>query len=245
MYRHAITVLVAFFEWSSVGYERPLPEKLVDVTVAHIRSTGPDEDAAQFIATERFTSWERREEIADATVSDLQSKQPDKVSGALAVLYRLRACRPMNDLIGLDESAWEQIHRLGPFWAKLDEYVVASIEHVYSLGNAGAFRNVALYLGVSPSQAYRRELLRIASDTPAKEQALVCLTWHRDQNDMNSLVPFMLEDSPASRSLPYHFRSVYGAAAVGSVVPFPESYCLDEGNTTLRFIQGFGGVAYL
>jgi hypothetical protein len=34
-------------------------------------------------------------------------------------------------------------------------------------------------------------------------------------------------------------------AAVGSVVPFPESYCLDEGNTTLRFIQGFGGVAYL
>jgi len=31
---------------------------------------------------------------------------------------------------------------------------------------------------------------------------------------MDSLLPFMLEDSPAARSLPYHFRNSYGDAAL-------------------------------
>ncbi len=31
---------------------------------------------------------------------------------------------------------------------------------------------------------------------------------------MDSLLPFMLEDSRAARSLPYHFRNAYGVAAL-------------------------------
>ena len=63
----------------------------------------------------------------------------------------------------------------------------------------------------------KRELLEIARSpfaTSAKEQALICLAWHRDSKDMDTLLPFMLEESPAARSLPYHFRNSYGGAAL-------------------------------
>ena len=43
---------------------------------------------------------------------------------------------------------------------------------------------------------------------------MICLAWHRDPKDMELLFPFMLEDSQASRSLPYHFRNSYGEASL-------------------------------
>jgi len=195
---------------------RSLVEKLVDLTVAHIKSVGPDEDVAQFIAAERFTSWERREEIATATTPYLKSKTPSHVAGALAVLYRLRSYRPVHDIGPGDGSptAWEQKYKPGPFWAKLDQQVIASFEHVHSLGDTKAFHNLALYLGVSQSPESKRELLRIASETFEKEQALICLAWHRDEKDMESLFPFMLGESHAAWNLPYHFRNSYGRAAL-------------------------------
>lgn len=195
---------------------RSLVEKLVDITVAHIKSVGPDEDAAQFIAAERFTSWERREEIATATIPYLRSKIPSRVAGALAVLYRLRSYRPLHDIGPGDGSptAWEQKYKPGPFWAKLDRQVIASLEHVHSLGDSKVFHNLALYLGVSQSPESKRELLRIASETSEKEQALICLAWHRDEKDMESLFPFMLGESHAAWNLPHHFRDSYGTAAI-------------------------------
>ena len=195
---------------------RSLAEKLVDLTVAHIKSAGPDEDSAQFIAAERFTSWERREEIATATIPYLKSKTPSHVAGALAVLYRLRSYRPLHDIGPGDGSptAWEQKYKPGPFWAKLDQQVIASFEHVHSLGDTKAFHNLALYLGVSQSPESKRELLRIASETFEREQALICLAWHRDEKDMESLFPFMLGESHAAWKLPYQFRNSYGRAAI-------------------------------
>ena len=195
---------------------RSLAEKLVDVTVAYIKSAGPYEDVAQFIAAERFTSWERREEIATATIPYLKSKTPGHVAGALAVLYRLRSYRPLHDISSGDGSptAWEQKYKPGPFWAKLDQQVIASFEHVHSLGDTKAFHNLALYLGVCQSPESKRELLRIASETFEKEQALICLAWHRDEKDMESLFPFMLGESHTAWNLPYHFRNSYGRAAI-------------------------------
>jgi hypothetical protein len=195
---------------------RSLAEKLMDVTVAHIKSVGPDEDVAQFITAERFTSWERREEIATATIPYLKSKTTGHVAGALAVLYRLRSYRPVHDISSGDGSptAWEQKYKPGPFWAKLDQQVIASFEHVHSLGDTKAFHNLALYLGVSQSPESKRELLRIASETFEKEQALICLAWHRDEKDMESLFPFLLGESHAVWNLPYHLRNSYGKAAI-------------------------------
>jgi hypothetical protein len=210
---HIIISVALLLAGYAAAEDKTLPDKLVDVTVAHIKGHGPDEDTAQFIATERVASWERREEIAGATIPYLKSKESAKVAGALAVLYRLRAYGPMQDLIGAGGSAWEQKYKPGPFWAKLDQHVMASCEHVHSLGDPKAFHNLALYLGVSTSPESGRELLKIASETPEKEQALICLAWHRDPKDMDSLLPFMLKEAGAAWNLPYHFRNSYGQAA--------------------------------
>jgi len=92
--------------------------------------------------------------------------------------------------------------------------VHARFDHVHRLNDGKVFHELALYLGVAPSKEAKRELLRLARETPAEEQALICLAWHRDPEDMNDLLPFMLEDSPAARALPYHFRNSYGPVAL-------------------------------
>ena len=190
-----------------------LPAKLLAVTIDHIRATGPDEDAAQFIATTPF-SWEKRNEIAQITVPYLTNQLPAKVAGALAVLHRLRAYRPINDISGVGGSAWEQKHKPAPFWSDLDGSVLTGIPHYHTLNDPRVFHNLSLYLGAVPSADSSKELLRIATETTEKEQALICLTWHRDLKDMDSLLPFMLTESGAAWTLPYHFRNSYGQAAL-------------------------------
>src|SRR5205823_7083427 len=141
----------------------------------------------------------------------LGSQDPKHVAGALAVLYRFRGHRPMGGIGDVDER-FRKEH--AAFFAHLDQSVHARLDHYHRLNDGKAYHELALYLGVAPSKEAKRELLRLARETPAKEQALICLAWHRDPEDMNDLLPFMLEDSPAAWPLPYHFRNSYGKAAL-------------------------------
>ncbi|MEM7391174.1 MAG: hypothetical protein AAF492_02410, partial [Verrucomicrobiota bacterium] len=148
------------------------------------------------------------------TLPYLKSEEPENLSGALAVLYRLRAYRPRHDLEGGEGSAWEQKYKPKRFWDRLDQEALSSLDHIHEHGGTQAFSNLALYLGVSPSPASRRALLRIANETAGKSQAVTCLAWHRTPGDMDHLLPLMLEDSAVADSLPYHFRISYGEAAL-------------------------------
>jgi hypothetical protein len=103
------------------------------------------------------------------------------------------------------------------FFSGIDEIVYGELEHLDSLNSDTVYHPLALYLGCSATTESKRQLLKIAKSPiaeRAKEQALICLAWHRDPKDMESLLPFMLEDSQASRSLPYHFRNSYGKASL-------------------------------
>ena len=76
---------------------------------------------------------------------------------------------------------------------------------------------LALYLGTRRTGNAKEELKRIVADPVAKdarEQALICIAGLGDPVDMEFLLPFMLEDSTAAPSLPYHFRTGYGDTAV-------------------------------
>lgn len=187
--------------------ETPPWDKLIDVTIQHIKMNGPDSDVAQFISMAGHSAWARRDEFADLVIPHLKSKKADNVAGAIEVLYRLRHYHPMSyhGDFAADNAQ---------FFKKLDEAVYPHFDYFHSLNNREIFHQLALYLGVSPSKEAKRELLRIAKDTPEKEQALICLAWHRDPKDMESLLPFMLEDSQASRALPYHFRNSYGQQSI-------------------------------
>lgn len=213
--KYMLIFITIFLIGCSKVEEKPLYPKVMNVILDHIKTTGPDEDSAQLISGLRFVSWERREEFAKATLPYLRDKDPEKVSGAIAVLYRLRNYRPMSDM-GSDggPTAWEQKYKPGPFWAKLDKNVYANFKHFHAVDNDNVFRNLALYLGSSPSKQGKQELIRIVKETSAKEQALICLAWYRDPEDMKTLLPFMLENTQASQSLPYLFRNSYGKAAI-------------------------------
>jgi hypothetical protein len=187
--------------------EKPLPDKLIDVTIDHITKNGPDSDVAQFISMSGHVAWLRREEFVGLVAPYLKDKDPAKVAGAIEVLYRLRGYCPM-------ESIGDSFEKeSADFFSRLDKLVCAQFEHYHSLKNNGVYHNLALFLGGSRSKDSRSELMKIATSTTDNEQALICLAWHRDPQDMEFLFPFMCADTSASRSLPYHFRNSYGALA--------------------------------
>jgi hypothetical protein len=195
--------------------EKPLYPKVMNVILDHIKTTGPDKDSAQLISGLQFVSWEHREELTKVALPYLKDKNPEKVSGAIAILYCLRSYRPMNDMgSGGGPTAWDQKYKPAPFWTKLDKNMYANLEHFYAVGNDNVFRNLAIYLAASPSKQSKQELIRIINETTAKEQALICLAWYRNPEDMKTLFPFMLKNTQASQSLPYHFRNSYGKAAI-------------------------------
>lgn len=186
---------------------KSLPDKLLDVTLEHVKTKGPDADAARFVSVSGQAAWQRREEFVGLTAPYLQNKDPAKVAGAIEVLYRFRGHRPM-----ISHGDFEKDN--AEFFSRLDKLVYAGFGHFHVLADDRVYHSLALFLGVSPSRESKRELLKIAAQTPEKEQALICLAWHRDPGDMEALFPYMLEDSPAARSLPYHFRNAYAEASI-------------------------------
>lgn len=190
--------------------ETPLWDKLIDVAIQHIKTNGPDEEIGQFVSMARHHAWSRRQEFVDLVAPHLKGTDPGKVAGAVDVLHWLRTYHPMNYLGDFEKENHE-------FFAEIDRIVYKRLDHLHSLKSDRVYHRLAIYLGSSPTAESKRHLLKtvkspIAKD--AKEQALICLTWHRDPKDMEFLLPFMLENSRASRSLPYHFRNSYGEASV-------------------------------
>jgi hypothetical protein len=186
-----------------------LSDELLDVTVNRLKTYGPDFEMAQFISMEGDSAWARREVFFTLSRRYLDDTNATKVSGAIDIFYRLRGYQPMEWIGG---PTFEEVNT--NFFAKLDGVMLGHFSHFKSLHNDDVYNSLSLYLGCSHSAEARRQLREIANSTKNNEQTLICLAWHRNPADMDFLLPFMLADSPAASSLPYHFRNSYGPAAI-------------------------------
>src|SRR5947209_16748781 len=102
----------------------PLPNKLIDVTLQHVKANGPDADVAQFVATMHDAAWRRRDEFVTAVTPFLADNDPKKAAGAVETLYRFRHYHPMH-WIGSGDDSFEQQN--AAFFAQLDQAVFASL----------------------------------------------------------------------------------------------------------------------
>ena len=186
-----------------------LTAKLFDVVEKHLRTVGPDHEVAQFVSTDIYYAWPRRDVFFTLSRSYLDGTNVTRVAGAIDVLCRFRGFRP-DGPVGI--RSFEEVNT--NFFAKLDAAVLGHFSHFKSLHNDEVYDRLSLYLGCAHSAEARRQLREIVSSTKNNEQALICLAWHHNPADMDFLLPYMLADTPASRSLPYHFRNGYGQAAI-------------------------------
>jgi hypothetical protein len=187
---------------------KSLWDELLDVTEKRLKTTGPDYEIAQFISMARESAWARRETFFTLSRSYLDDTNTAKVSAAIEVLYHVRVFHPRGWVGG---PTFEEVR--ADFFARLDAAVFGHFSHFKSLHNDAVYKSLSLYLGTTHSAEARRQLREIAETTKNNEQTLIGLAWHRDPADMDFLLPYMLADSPASRSLPYHFRNSYRQAA--------------------------------
>ena len=152
--------------------------------------------------------WPKRFELVKATEPYIDPADTAKASAALDILYRLRGFHSMNGL-GFNEAAWEK--EQSGFFSDLDAVVYSKLNHLFLTKDNSLLRNLALYLGASRSQASKAALLQLATNPSVAEQALICLGWHKDQKDMDDLLPFMLQGGKEAASLPEVFRNSYGS----------------------------------
>ena len=186
-------------------------DKMADMTLSEISKNGPNAETASFVSRSMDVFWPRRNELLRATAPFVESQETATVAAALDILYRLRSFQPMQGL-GYDQKKWETDNRA--LFDQVDASVLPRLDRLLAFRDGTLLRTLALYLGVSLSPASKAALLQIAKDPSASGQALICLAWHRDPKDLDSLLLFLLEGGSEAASLPYHLRNSYGAAAV-------------------------------
>jgi len=206
-------------------------DTLVEVTIQYIKEHGPDAEVGEFVSMARRHAWSRRKEFVDLVAPYLKSDNPDKVAGAIEVLLRFRTYHPMSHWGDFEKENQE-------FFDGLDTVVYEQLEHLHSLKSDQVYHRLAIYLGCTRTAEAKRQLLMIVESPVAKdskEQALICLAWHRDPKDMDVLFPYMLEDSTAARSLPYHFRNSYGEASI----PYLKKALVESKSATTQLEAAF------
>lgn len=186
--------------------------KLVALTLSDISEEGPSRETASFVARSMDLLWSSRRELFEVTAPHLDAPDPSRTRAAMDILYRLRSYRPLSGF-GFDEEAWRRDN--GGFFAEVDASVFRRLPRLLASRDDDLVRNLALYLGSAAASAEsKRALLELAKRPGVGEQALICLTWHKDRRDMDDLLPFVLGGGSEASGLPYHFRNSYGAAAV-------------------------------
>ncbi len=186
--------------------------KLVRLTLSDISENGPSRETASFVARSMDLLWSSRRELFAVTAPRLDASDPSRATAAMEILYRLRSYRPLPGF-GFDEEAWRRDN--GGFFAEVDASVFRRLPRLLASQDDDLLQNLALYLGSAPASAEsKRALLELAKRPGVGEQALICLTWHKDRRDMDDLLPFMLGGGSEASGLPYHFRNSYGAVAV-------------------------------
>jgi hypothetical protein len=191
--------------------EVPFATKIVNLTLSEISATGPRAEIASFISQSMDLFWPKRYELLKSTEPYIDPYDTSKTSAALDILYRLRSFHPMGGL-GFNEEAWEK--KQSSFFSELDAAVYSKLNRLLAAEDDSLLRNLALFLGVSRSPASKAALLQLAMNPAVTERALICLGWHKDQKDMDDLLPFMLQGGREAASLPYVFRNSYGPVAL-------------------------------
>ncbi len=193
---------------SAPQQNRDFAEKVVEFTLSEIRENGPSRESANFVSRSMDLQWPKRRELFKVTSPYINSPDSSKAAAAVEILYRLRGYHPMAGF-GFSEEAWQKEN--SDFFSEIDAFVYKSLDHLLTNQDNTLLTNLAEYLGSSaPSQISKKALLELAKNPQVREQALICLTWHKDKNDMDDLLPFMLD---GASSLPYLFRNNYGVAA--------------------------------
>jgi len=212
---HQLVVLLLLIQFASCAdastrqQTKDFTARVVELTVSEITEKGPSPETASFVSRSMDLLWPKRRELLKVTSPYINSLDSSKAAAAMEILYRLRSYHPMAGL-GFSEEAWQKEN--GDFFSEADTLVYQSLDHLLTVRDNVLLRNLAEYLGSSaPSEVSRKALLELAKNPEVREQALICLTWHKDKRDMDDLLPFMLD---GASSLAYQFRNMYGTAAV-------------------------------
>ena len=130
----------------------------------------------------------------------LQSKSPVQVTGAVSALYFMRP-----------QYNWSA-HPMIP--QRIENAVFDAVPHIRSLKNPEALHALTLFCGTVKTARSRALLWELAANPSQREQALTCLCWIADPQDLPRLGALLLEPESTIENLPYMLQHNFGKQAI-------------------------------
>ncbi|MFY9727454.1 MAG: hypothetical protein WB579_07065 [Bryobacteraceae bacterium] len=159
-----------------------------------IEGRGPTDELAYVLSWRRYQLQPQRAMLVRSLVKHLDSADPLVSAGSLQALYFLKG--------GYDWKADPGTPAL------MDKEVAARADRFIDTRNFTVLQPLALYLGTWKTDQSRNLLWRIVEQGyPAREQALICLTWIGDPRDLPRLGKYN------TGSIDYNLNRAYGKAA--------------------------------
>lgn len=185
-------------------------DKFFRLVLQEIHDSGPTTETAQFLARNIDLIWIHKEELLKVMAPYLSSTDELHCGAALKVISVMRSHSPIEIKLSWQFQTPEKRQ---PLQIQLDDLILSNLKRLLQLKNSESLHELARYLGIITLPEFKSTLYQLATNPEVSEQALISLTWHHDPADLDFLLPFMLQDKPGARLLPYALRNYYGDVA--------------------------------
>jgi len=161
-----------------------------------VKKRGPTVPLAYFLSWRRDLFADRAAELAQTCMAALRSPSSATVEGGMQALVFLKA-----------HFDWT---RQPDVPAKMDDAVFAAADKLARTPGAVARLRLCCYLGGVKTDASRKLLWKLTEDPLAREQAMICLCWIANRQDLPGLAEVLMTGGKGARALPYHLFRAYG-----------------------------------
>ena len=163
---------------------------------------GATPDLAHFLNAKRDLFQPVASAVVNALLPFLKTGSPSQTGGAIQALYSMK-----NDYTG-DAAAEMKL--------KIESATLENLDALMNSNDPAILHPLALFLGTTKTDRARQALWQLSKNEAVGEQALICIAWHANKDDLPKLAEAMISGDERARPVPYHLRRAFG----NDVVPY-------------------------
>ncbi len=97
---------------------------------------------------------------------------------------------------------------------QMEDWVFQNLDNLLGYKDSELLHALAVFMGGTKTEQAREVLWQLSKDEEVREQALICLAWHAEKEDLARLAEIMISGDEKAWPLPYHLRRAYSREAL-------------------------------
>jgi hypothetical protein len=165
-----------------------------------LEKKGPTDYLAHFLSWEKETFQPVAPSLVKILSPFLASGSPRQAAAAVRSLGFIR-----------EHYSWDGSPQMKDEIARL---VFHNLDALTKHRDGGVLCALAVFMGGVKTDSARKVLWELTRRDGAREQALICLAWHGDKEDLARLAEIVLSGDEKASRLPYHLHRAYAKEAL-------------------------------